>query len=116
VRGLLSALMIVLLTCVHGPLTAAMPHTSSHAGDDHHSPLHHDDHKAIVIQGVEAGDTSSNQAPVSSGHHQHLVADAVPSGDFGVASAHPSVVKRLPANDRLLVQDNLSTLLEPPIA
>jgi hypothetical protein len=119
-RALLSALLIILLTCAHGPLSAAMPHdfaeSHHHTGDHHHPPRHQDDHATIAVLGAETGDSSSGQAPSSAGHHQHLVADAATSSGITVAFVRPTAMKRLPANDSLLVQENLSIPLEPPIA
>lgn len=114
---MLSAFLILVLTCLHGPLSAAMPHDFLEAphSDNHHSPGHQDDHAPMATR-ADAGDASSSHAPASAGHHQHQVADAVPNGSSGFATVRPSVAMRLPADDDLVVQDQLGNLLEPPIA
>ena len=119
-RSLLSALLVLLLTCGHGPLTAAMPHDfaeSHHAGGAHHSPRdHHDDDVPAAVQFVDATEAPSGQSPAPVGAHHHLVADAVPHSNLSFANFRSVGPRKLPANDPLLAQDDLSLLLEPPIA
>jgi hypothetical protein len=117
-RANMSALLILLLTCAHGPLSAAMPHDfegSHHSDNGHHAPHQHE-HEPLVVSTVEAADASSSQTPASTGHHQHLVADAVSNHGVDAAMIRLTGMKTSHADDNLLAQSDPSILLEPPIA
>jgi hypothetical protein len=96
-----------------------MPHDfegSHHSDIEHHASHQQHAHEPLVVSTVEAAEASSSQTPASTGHHQHLVADAVSNHGVDAAMVRPTGMKTPPADDNLLAQSDPSILLEPPIA
>jgi hypothetical protein len=96
-----------------------MPHDlveSHHPGSDHYSPVDHHDDVKVAIQTVAEADAPSGQAPAQASYHHHLVADAVDDTTPSFAPLTSVGPRKLPANDALLTQEDISLLLEPPIA